>query len=64
MMIQILSDGTLRVPVRLEKKGMIGDSIMTIATDHPDYPRYHAQYERERQLGWSLPNASNDVAHQ
>ncbi|WP_158675564.1 hypothetical protein [Nocardia stercoris] len=31
------SDGTLTVPMRAETNGIIGDALVTIDRDHPDY---------------------------
>lgn len=30
-------DGTLTVPMRAEADGVIGDGLVTIGPDHPDY---------------------------
>lgn len=41
---QLLEDGTIRVPMRVEDEasGLIGDGVVTIDATHPDYPAWLA----------------------
>jgi hypothetical protein len=50
MNIRKLENGTLLVPKRVEVEGVVGDAMLEIQTDHPDYARYFKEYEREQKL--------------
>ncbi|GLY78572.1 hypothetical protein [Actinoallomurus iriomotensis] len=39
-------DGTLTVPMRAETGGIIGDALVTIGPDHPDYEAWDAWLRR------------------
>jgi hypothetical protein len=44
------SDGTLTVPMRAETDGMVGDALVVIGPDHPDYEAWHS-WLRSREEG-------------
>lgn len=48
MWIKKLKDGTLIVPMRAEAKGTIGDGIIEVKPNDPEYKKYLKQYEDEQ----------------
>lgn len=43
------SDGTLTVPMRAETNGVIGDALVTIGPDHPDYEAWDSWLRRQEE---------------
>ncbi len=50
MNIQLLADGTLLVPQRIEEEGVIGDAMVEVKPDSAEYAHYLAEYKREQSL--------------
>jgi hypothetical protein len=45
--ITLLMDGSIRVPLRAEMDGGVGDGLVVLKPDHPDYVRYQSMVEDE-----------------
>lgn len=50
MNVTQLPDGRLRVPARAEdpETGTVGDGLVTIGPEHPDYAKYIAWLKRQQ----------------
>jgi hypothetical protein len=44
--VKVLPNGNLLVPMRAEGDGWIGDGLVEIGPDHPDFQRWKAFLER------------------